>query len=82
MKRNDTVVNLPPDPEGMNHNRARWAGVAVAAFQRETRTDDEDVLSDLIADLMHWADRRNYDFEAALLRGRYHYEAETSGECI
>jgi hypothetical protein len=71
---------LPPDPEGMNEQRARWAGLAVTAFQKATGTDDEDALSDLIADLMHWADRNNFDFQAALIRGRDHYEAETLGE--
>lgn len=69
---------LPPDPEGMNDERASWAGCAVAAFQRATRCDEEDALGDLLADLMHWADRSNYDFEAALLRGRDHYAAETT----
>lgn len=52
-----TQTNLPPDPECMNGNRAEWANVAVKAFQTETLTDDEDALSDLICDLMHWADR-------------------------
>jgi hypothetical protein len=75
-------AKLPPDPEGMNDSRAEWAGKAITAFQRETTTDDEDVLGDLIADLMHWADRNNYDFEAALFRAQGHYRAETGGEVV
>jgi hypothetical protein len=67
---------LPPDPDGRNDKRALWAGIAVVAFQQATGTDDEDALSDLLADLMHWADREHYFFDAALLRGRAHYEAE------
>jgi hypothetical protein len=75
-----TPAKLPPDPEGKNDNRAAWAGVAIAAFQEVTGTDDEDVLGDLLADLMHWADRDQYDFDAALTRGRAHYEEETTGD--
>lgn len=71
---------LPPDPEGRNDDRASWAGQAVKAFQNATGTDDEDALSDLLADLRHWADRQNYDFEAALLRAQDHYEAETAAD--
>jgi hypothetical protein len=33
-------------------------------------------LGDLLADLMHWSEARNFDFEAALLRARDHYAAE------
>ena len=31
-------------------------------------------------DLMHYSDRNNFDFDAALDRARWHYEAETAGE--
>jgi hypothetical protein len=71
---------LPPDPEGINDNRAAWAGIAVRAFQAETGTDNENALGDLLADMMHWSDRNNYDFEAALCRARGHYEAETESD--
>jgi hypothetical protein len=71
---------LPPDPEGMNDACANWAAGAVQTFQAITGTDEEDVLSDLLADLMHWSDRNHYDFEAALLRARGHYHAETLGD--
>lgn len=74
------IRDLPPDPEGMNTKRARWGGIAVKAFQAATGTEDEDSLGDLLADLMHWADRNNFDFEIALERARCHYEAETAAE--
>jgi hypothetical protein len=73
---------LPPDPEQMNDKRAAWASLAVRAFQVATGTDDEDVLGDLLADLMHWADRHDYDFDAAFDRGRLHYEAETAASDV
>jgi hypothetical protein len=71
---------LPPDPDNMNDSRAQWADAALSAFMKETGADLEDSLGDLLADLMHWSDRNNFDFEAALDRARWHYEAETTGE--
>jgi hypothetical protein len=71
---------LPPDPEGMNDKRASLAGAALAVFKSETGSDEEDAVGDFLADLMHWCDRHNYDFDAALERARGHYEAETTGE--
>ena len=70
------TTKLPADPEGLNDDRAAWAGTALAAFQLATGAEDEFALGDLLADLMHWADRNNFDFEAALDRGRAHYEEE------
>lgn len=71
---------LPPDPEGMNERRARWAGVALAAFMAATGTDLEDAICDLIADLRHWADRNGQDFDHEADRGARHYAAEIGGE--
>lgn len=48
---------LPPDPDGQNDDRAKWADAAITAFRRETGSDDDTILSDLLADLMHWSDR-------------------------
>ncbi|MCA9062663.1 MAG: hypothetical protein KDA96_06375 [Planctomycetaceae bacterium] len=69
--------DLPPDPEDMNERRSKWADAAIRVFRNVTGTDEEDALGDLLADLMHWSDRNQYDFEAALFRARDHYEAET-----
>jgi hypothetical protein len=71
---------LPPDPEGMNDSRAKWAGSALIAFMLETGTDLEDALDDLLADLMHWADRHSSNFDLALDQARRHYIEETAGE--
>ncbi len=71
---------LPADPEDMNTDRASWAETALHEFQRVTGTDDEDCLCDLLCDLMHWCDRNDVDFVAALTRARMHYEAETTPE--
>ena len=73
-------LELPPDPDGKNDDRATWAGAALAKFMEVTGTDVEDAVGDLLTDLMHWSDRNNYDFDAALDRARWHYEAETGRE--
>ena len=64
----------------MNFDRAAWADKAIAAFRDATGTDREDALGDLLADLMHWADRAGYGFNEALDRARGHYAAETAEE--
>ncbi len=51
---------------------------ALRQFLYATGCDYEDSLGDLLSDLMHWSDRNNFDFEAALCRARGHYEAETA----
>jgi len=69
---------LPPDPEHQNDDRARWAEIALLAFQRETGTDLEDALPDLLCDLIHLCDRRKWDFETELERAQAHYQIETT----
>lgn len=73
-------INLPPDPDGMNDSRAEWAWAALRAFMLATGTDMEDAMSDLLVDLMHWADRHNFDFELVLDQARRHYAEETAGD--
>ena len=68
----------PPDPEGKNENRAALAMTALSAFQRETGTDDQDAVADLLCDIMHLCDRKCWDFDADLERARRHYAAETT----
>jgi hypothetical protein len=77
---NATAKQLPPDPDGQNDDRSSWAEAALQSFMDCTGSDQEDALSDLLADLRHWCDRNNDDFDAALERARGHYEAETLGE--
>lgn len=67
----DTVTNLIS---------ACWAEAAIVAFRRQTGTEMEDALGDLLGDLMHWADAKGFNFELALLRARDHYEAERAEE--
>jgi hypothetical protein len=62
------IPPLLPDPDGQNDDRAAWAGSAPLVFMQVTGTDEENALADLLADLMHWADRKGYDFDAPLER--------------
>jgi len=67
-----------------NYTRAEWAGAALAAFQTTVQTDDEDVVCDLLADMMHWCDLNGKNFKAELRRGTMHYKSEVEedgGKC-
>jgi hypothetical protein len=76
--RTDWRRRLPADPEGMNNDRAAWAEQACLAFVIATGTDWADVLQDLLADLMHLADRdTELDFDRDLARASDHYAEET-----
>ena len=74
----------PPTRKGhlmiTNLDRANWADKAIRTFRKQTGCDIEDSLCDLIADLRHWADAQNCDFDAALYRAGNHYEAELGDE--
>ena len=77
-KAESKTINLPPDPEGKNADRAAWADEAIRCFQSTTGTDWEDAVADLLCDLMHLCDREAFKFEKELDRARMHYEAETT----
>jgi hypothetical protein len=66
--------------EVTNDDRAAWAQAAVDTFMRETGTDAEDAIPDLLGDLMHLCDMRGLDFNALLNRGAGHYQAEVEIE--
>jgi hypothetical protein len=49
---------------------ARNGPPSAASFSRHniTGTDYDNALADLLCDLMHWSDRNDFDFSAALSR--------------
>lgn len=73
----DERTTLPPDPDGMNPTRSIWAATAIAAFRNCCGTDLEDAVADLLADLMHYCDYHDLDFDNELRRAQGHYEPET-----
>ena len=79
-----------------NADRSLWGGFAVVSFASVTglrgdiEVDPETVLTDLLADLMHWCDVQKasgcmpepIDFESALERARDHYGEERAEERV
>lgn len=66
--------------EVTNDDRAGLAQAAIDTFMRETGTDSEDAISDLLCNLMHLCNQRGDDFTAELNRGAGHYQAEVEIE--
>jgi hypothetical protein len=67
-----------------NEQRAGWAAYAVLQFAigkeggEELYDDPETVLTDLLTDLRHHADRENIDFKTCIDRAEMHYDAEVT----
>ena len=55
-----------------NQRRATNAAAALAT----NYTEDREGLTDILADLMHYADRAGYDFAAALKTASHHHQTE------
>lgn len=77
----------PPDPEGMNKDRAEWARVAVQAFATQTGLDTDaaadgiaTAITDLLADLGHLCDREGLSLPAIWQTAAMHYNEETDNQ--
>lgn len=76
--------------EPTNRDRAEWAKEALAVFTCRTysgdhpdtmhRGDLETAVSDLIADLLHFAAGQGFDTSAVLAAATLHFEAELRDE--
>jgi hypothetical protein len=76
------VSGEPDDVRQDNLRRAGWAAVAVVAFAGRSSGPDEpldEVVSDLVADLMHLADALGLSYEGLHDRGRRSYLADLGG---
>lgn len=64
--------------EPTNADRAERAFRVVDSYRKkhDPEEDNETVLSDLLADLLHFCDERNLDFAKIEDTARMHYEAE------
>jgi NTP pyrophosphatase (non-canonical NTP hydrolase) len=84
---------LPPDPEEMNNQRARWAAETLETFEHiagerasadATEEEQQELakqnLSDFLADLAHYCDRAGIDLQGVLHNASLQYEEETEGE--
>uniref|UniRef100_A0AAU8GUI9 MazG-like nucleotide pyrophosphohydrolase n=1 Tax=Mycobacterium phage BabyBack TaxID=3158877 RepID=A0AAU8GUI9_9CAUD len=68
---------------GDNSYNVSWAAVAVSAYVKVIGGDDEEVgiaIEDLLGDLMHLADAAGVDFDEALNKAEFNYDAEVNGE--
>ena len=63
--------------QSLNKFRTAAALAATAAYIAAKPTDPEDVLTDLLADLMHHAQHTGQDFDAALRKAKGHFLVET-----
>jgi len=71
-----------------NLDRAAWAEAAIRAFCTQVRHDKKPdlydpldlILSDLLTDMMHLADRETIDFAAVLDRATSHHREEKEEE--
>ncbi len=76
--------------EPTNADRAAWAAEALAVFTARTfggddpdsmdKGDLECAVYDLIADLLHYADRQGFDTDSVLASAVLHFEAEQREE--
>ncbi|TWT44413.1 hypothetical protein RAS1_08280 [Phycisphaerae bacterium RAS1] len=76
--------------EPNNADRAAWAENALEVFTVETycgryprnleRDDLETAVGDLIADLLHYANRKGLDTDEILRSASFHFEAELAEE--
>ncbi len=57
-----------------NDQRAERAAAALDTVYSQ----DREGVTDLLADLMHYADRERIDFEQALKTARHHHQTETT----
>ena len=60
--------------------KASLADAAVVPYLERTGSGRDVVLTDLLADLMHWADREGLTFSEHEQRAYFHYLAEIGGE--
>lgn len=59
-----------------NADRILNAAEALHTYQVKTKCDHEDKLSDLLADLMHWAANQKEDFDEKLKTAKAYYNEE------
>lgn len=67
-------------PQIENAKRALQVDELVERFQTVTGSEDSEALTDLLCDLMHWADLTGNEFETHLKLSRIHYKAEIKGD--
>jgi hypothetical protein len=78
--RDEEDNQLPPDPDGLNDDRAQWAKEALGSFSKGAGSEEDTAVSDLLTDLRHYCDRHGLDWEEQLFRANNHYAEETMSD--
>jgi hypothetical protein len=68
-----------PDPNEQNEDRAVRAQTILEQYTKLAGLDPEDAVTGLLADLAHWCDHNDTDFESELRKAASHYADETDG---
>lgn len=79
----NTPEELPPDPEGMNDQRAAAGESALIYFadkHGERAGGEEQNLAELLVDLAHYCDRNSLNLAAIWERAATHYNEETDNQ--
>lgn len=69
-----------------NKTRAQWALESLEVFASSTSSIDnlnkepDEVLTDLLCDLEHWANQNDISFDDCVAHGKAHFDAEIEGE--
>lgn len=69
---------LPPDPDGMNDERAGLAKSAMDALPVDGDVPAENRVRDLLCNLHHWCDRNGIDFDSIAEEAEGSYRSETA----
>jgi hypothetical protein len=79
-------TGLPPDPEGMNDQRANAGGMTLAYFAMthgelaDDNSLDAQNMTDLLADLAHYCDREGLNLTTIWESAAHHYAEETDNQ--
>lgn len=68
--------NKRTESDVTNGERAGYAGQMLCFLRDADNLSQNELLSDGLANLLHWADREKVDFDAALKTARMHHEME------
>lgn len=76
--KDDITVNDEAEHGSTKQERsADMVDPVMTLYKARGGSDDESLLTDLLADLMHWADANDEDFGAAIGMARKHHDAES-----
>lgn len=70
------MIKTTTTPRAEHEWHVRSVDEALATFTGATGSDHNDCLTDILCDLMHWADHAGFTFDRHLERARQHHAME------